>query len=316
MRLFLLPILLSLFSSPILGCHALALLNVSVSATSTDIIVNANSDPATWLCGPHTLQVELSTTGQFTGTSPAFSSSQWGSFPWYHSLLNIPNYGPPQWQDFAAVEPYQTIMIPFSVLCPGATVSLRMREYLVGSASAGPWTQAFTFQVPGTLPNINSVITSLPSNCNNCNGTASLTITGGTPPYTYSWPNGDTASSSAPYCIGSYMVYAHDAIGCPVSSQFQIGDSCLLGFDEQSKASDVIFPNPANDVIFVKLGDCAGDLLYWEAMDYSGRSYPISLVGREGNIITLQTSSVSAGVYILKLHYRNRIVYSQFVVVH
>ncbi|MFM2016414.1 MAG: hypothetical protein RL007_70 [Bacteroidota bacterium] len=150
MRILLLIVLLGL-SKSIYACHGMALVSPSVTMNSTSLLINASSDPAAWMCGPYTMQVELSYTGTFTGTPPqGFSNPAWQTFPFYHSLLNIPNYGPPQWNDGAVLEPYETIWIDFIYLCPGSTVYLRMREYVEASASPGPWSTPFSVTIPGT----------------------------------------------------------------------------------------------------------------------------------------------------------------------
>jgi gliding motility-associated-like protein len=52
--------------------------------------------------------------------------------------------------------------------------------------------------------------------CNNsCTGTATVTPTGGTAPYTYSWaPSGGTGASASGLCAGTYTVTITDANGC------------------------------------------------------------------------------------------------------
>jgi hypothetical protein len=51
------------------------------------------------------------------------------------------------------------------------------------------------------------------------NGSISLTVTGGTPTYTYAWiPSGGTASSASSLAAGTYSCTVHDAQGCAASS--------------------------------------------------------------------------------------------------
>jgi hypothetical protein len=52
-----------------------------------------------------------------------------------------------------------------------------------------------------------------------CNGTATVSVSGGTPSYTYSWMPGNLISPSiASLCVGTYTLYATDANGCTTSS--------------------------------------------------------------------------------------------------
>ena len=47
-----------------------------------------------------------------------------------------------------------------------------------------------------------------------CNGVASVTVIGGTAPYTYLWSNGETTSTIDELCVGIYWVTITDANGC------------------------------------------------------------------------------------------------------
>jgi len=51
-----------------------------------------------------------------------------------------------------------------------------------------------------------------------CDGTASATAGGGTPPYTYQWSNGATTSNISNLCIGNDTIIVTDANGCTVSA--------------------------------------------------------------------------------------------------
>ncbi|MBN4052138.1 PKD domain-containing protein [Sphingobacteriaceae bacterium AH-315-L07] len=52
-------------------------------------------------------------------------------------------------------------------------------------------------------------------NCNGgCDGSADLTVSGGTPSYTYNWSDGSTAEDPVSLCAGTYDVTVTDANGC------------------------------------------------------------------------------------------------------
>lgn len=74
-------------------------------------------------------------------------------------------------------------------------------------------TQTFTITEPSEL--IATVSSITPADCGVSNGTASITVTGGTGAYTYNWsPNGGSASSASGLAAGPYLVTVADQNGC------------------------------------------------------------------------------------------------------
>lgn len=76
-------------------------------------------------------------------------------------------------------------------------------------------------------PTIN--VTTTPSNCGMCDGTASVSITGGTSPYTFLWSNGMTTANSNQMCAGVYQLDVTDASGCTVTQTVVISSSGGFG---------------------------------------------------------------------------------------
>ncbi|MBN4065914.1 T9SS type A sorting domain-containing protein [Candidatus Amoebophilus asiaticus] len=69
---------------------------------------------------------------------------------------------------------------------------------------------------PATL---NDTITGTNSTCfNACDGTASISVSGGVSPYYFSWDIGDTTSSISGLCFGTFNVTVTDDNGCIISN--------------------------------------------------------------------------------------------------
>jgi gliding motility-associated-like protein len=87
-------------------------------------------------------------------------------------------------------------------------------------------TQPFTVTEPAVL-SATMAFTNVV--CNGaCNGTASLTVTGGTAPYSYNWTSGQGTPNAANLCPGSYTVDITDAHGCTTQQTVTITEPTLL----------------------------------------------------------------------------------------
>lgn len=224
------------------ACHGLALVNYNFSVGATGVTVNGSSDAATCGCGPYWMQVELScTSAGLTGLPPtamqniidnwAGPGTTYSSHPWYFGLLNVPNYtSGAGWPDVCTVEPYTSVFIPFSALCPGQTYFFRAREWLGGSTAvppAGPWSAMNSFTVPGVLTTLNFNLTANPSIfC--APGSSTLTassMVSGCGSLTYTWSPGGATTSSIVVSPGATTVYSLTASApcqAPVTKTVQV----------------------------------------------------------------------------------------------
>jgi hypothetical protein len=84
-------------------------------------------------------------------------------------------------------------------------------------------TQSFTIAAPASPINLASGAQTNVSCNGGTNGTASVTPSGGTPGYTYSWsPSGGTAATATGLRAGTYTVTVTDAYGCTATRTFII----------------------------------------------------------------------------------------------
>lgn len=67
----------------------------------------------------------------------------------------------------------------------------------------------------------------------NCNGWVSVTATGGSSPYTYSWLHGATGCVASELCAGIYTVEVTDGHGCRVMEAFTVTDSSVQDISYQ-----------------------------------------------------------------------------------
>ncbi len=97
-----------------------------------------------------------------------------------------------------------------SGLCPGT--------YTVTVTDANLCT--INQQVAITQPSpLSAMVVATTSSCGNCNGTATVAVSGGTPPYAYFWtPTNQTNPTAINLCIGNYTVTITDAAGCTTTA--------------------------------------------------------------------------------------------------
>lgn len=82
-----------------------------------------------------------------------------------------------------------------------------------------------------------------------CDGNASVSISGGTPPYTYLWSTGETIDKAQDLCDGAYDIVVTDANGCIID---------MLGFPITQPAAMVIDNiTPIDETCF---DDCTGSI--------------------------------------------------------
>lgn len=88
-------------------------------------------------------------------------------------------------------------------------------------------TQSFTVTEPPVLSASQGTITHV--SCNgNTDGSATVNVSGGTPPYTYIWSNGQTGTSIANLPGGTYTVTVTDTNNCTATQSFAINEPAFV----------------------------------------------------------------------------------------
>ena len=83
-----------------------------------------------------------------------------------------------------------------------------------------------------------------PSSSEDSDGVASIIITGGTPPYTIEWENGNFTQTITNLSVGSYTVTVTDYYGDNV-----ITTTCVLSFVEPPTPTPTPTPTPEPEII-------------------------------------------------------------------
>lgn len=110
----------------------------------------------------------------------------------------------------------------------GATATnLAAGSYIVTATDANGCTktQSFTVLSPAALQ---FTLTHFDISCTATTGSATVSITGGTAPYTVNWSNGTTGTNTGNLAAGNYSVTVTDTNGCNTSQSFTIDQSANL----------------------------------------------------------------------------------------
>ncbi|MBW8051306.1 MAG: PKD domain-containing protein [Cytophagales bacterium] len=122
--------------------------------------------------------------------------------------------------------------------------------------------------------------------CNRaCNGASDLTVTGGTPPYSYIWSNGATSENIASLCAGTYTVEISDANSCIISDTITINQRCLVAdFDVFGNGCRPLTVSFINNTLYAdsyiwNFGDGATSLLKDPTHTYYDKgTYSVTLI--------------------------------------
>ncbi|GIV33140.1 MAG: hypothetical protein KatS3mg031_0675 [Chitinophagales bacterium] len=150
-----------------------------------------------------------------------------------------------------------------------------------------------------------------------CDGSASVLVSGGTPPFSYLWSNGDTTATADSLCAGIYTVTVTDANGCTRVDSIEIvagQQQSAFRMMQDEFENFTAYPVPFDDVLFmhylareegetqIRIFDMLGQVVYQRKM-----------YAQEGvNRVALHFGETLAdGVYILELRKKDYAEYKK-----
>ncbi|MBI2966919.1 MAG: gliding motility-associated C-terminal domain-containing protein [Bacteroidetes bacterium] len=143
-------------------------------------------------------------------------------------------------------------------LCPG-TYSVTVIDWVPDTLS-----DSITITEPATL--IASINTFSNITCNGtCNGTETVTVSGGTPSYTYLWNNGQTNSTATGLCAGvAFTVTVTDSKGCTATATRTLTQPAVLNAAISSSSNASCFGVCDGQVTATAAGGTPGYTFVWD----------------------------------------------------
>jgi hypothetical protein len=216
-----------------------------------------------------------------------------------------------------------------SVLAAGGTGSLQIDWQGANpqALAAGQYTVAATDAngcVDDTLftisePNAITIqLVDLQDATSDCNGSITIDVSGGVPPYTQSWNDdqNQTGTTAVNLCEGSYSVVVTDANGCDQNATFDI----LLHTEELTSAGSqlVLWPNPAKDFCTIDIYDASSSSVHVQVSNALGQICMAPQVAQLVNgfvRIQMDFSLLAGGNYMIEAIGANRTETLQFILI-
>ena len=142
-----------------------------------------------------------------------------------------------------------------------------------------------------------------------CDGEISVSISGGTAPYSYNWGNFGTTEIISNLCEGNYTVTVIDANGCTGTSTgyVAVDDSSNQGISKINTIEAVnnvnLYPNPVKEIATIEYKLIKNSNVTISIIDYTGKVIKTTSLNsyKGNNTVTLNTSTLNSGIYFAKI---------------
>jgi hypothetical protein len=130
----------------------------------------------------------------------------------------------------------------------------------------------------------------MPETGNSSNGSITLLLSGGTPPYSFNWSNGESTQDIQGLQSGTYTVEVTDLLGCSFEGSFIVD---IVTSMATFSSEFTIMPNPCTEFFFIE----SEEELVWQLFDSSGRMVLSNSLYEGRNHVSV--SHLSSGLYLL-----------------
>ena len=133
-------------------------------------------------------------------------------------------------------------------------------------------------------------------------GSISLNITAGNPPFTLDWNNGEETEDIENLAIGTYTVLITDSLGCTGNFSFEVKLTTGISNPSDQQASVLVYPNPSNGKLNVRFENNHFVNAEVAVYDIMGRMVHPSFAVRANETTEIDLSSLQNGIYFMVLN--------------
>ncbi len=130
-------------------------------------------------------------------------------------------------------------------------------------------------------------------------GSATVTLSGGTPPYVYSWSNGGTTASISSIAPGDYTIIVVAADSCLATATYTVLAGQIIGIDQVAFPilTVKVYPNPATDIVNFEI--IGANHIEVQIYDFAGKYLKMFMA--EKGITEFNSSDLQNGLYFYRL---------------
>ncbi|MFK7949756.1 MAG: T9SS type A sorting domain-containing protein [Saprospiraceae bacterium] len=132
-------------------------------------------------------------------------------------------------------------------------------------------------------------------------GTASVNVSGGTPPYTYAWNNGDTTQAINNLVTGTYTVVVTDANGCSNTTDITVQDFTSNTNGIETLTNFDVFPNPNNGNFAIRLDFEETTDMQIKVLNMIGQPIFESNATDNNLYLPIDLTNQAAGIYFISI---------------
>jgi hypothetical protein len=207
-------------------------------------------------------------------------------------LLGTPNFSY-AWDNGATTE-------DLSNLSPGTY------RFVLTDGNGCKTSSSYTITAPSQL---NATVLTSTANSSN-NGSIDLSVSGGTPAYTYLWNTNETSEDLSNLAAGNYSVTVTDANGCQTIVNAEVMVESTNALIDQENNEWMIYPNPTDNDATIEWGNNDVDELI--ITDSNGKIMSRNTVVNENNY---KVQNLSSGIYFVSLYQLNEKIGSRKLIV-